>query len=96
MLPGYNYREDQIERICAMILWTKLPPRPADLLEEIICDSDLDYLGRTILYPCQIHCLKKEEAQNKMKELNDWNKMQVKLISGHQYLPELRELPGGE
>jgi len=26
-------------------------PRPANLLEEIICDSDLDYLGRSDFIP---------------------------------------------
>ncbi|MFZ0282832.1 MAG: adenylate/guanylate cyclase domain-containing protein [Bacteroidales bacterium] len=85
MLPGYNYREDQIERICAIIMSTKLPPKPADLLEEIICDSDLDYLGRSDFIPVSNTLFEELRAQNKMKELNDWNKMQVKFISGHQY-----------
>ena len=30
---------------------TKLPPEPSNLLEEIICDSDLDYLGRSDFIP---------------------------------------------
>jgi hypothetical protein len=30
---------------------TKLPPNPKNLLEKIICDSDLDYLGRSDFIP---------------------------------------------
>ena len=50
-LPEYGYTAEQIDRICAMIMVTKLPPRPANLLEDIICDSDLDYLGRSDFIP---------------------------------------------
>ncbi len=85
MLPRYNYTPDQIDTICSIILATRLPPEPSNLLEEIICDSDLDYLGRSDFIPVSNTLFEELKAQNKMKELNDWNKMQVKFISGHQY-----------
>jgi len=55
MLPGYGYTEDQINRICSIVMSTKLPPKPTDLLEQIICDSDLDYLGRSDFIPVSKH-----------------------------------------
>ena len=85
MLPKYNYTPEQIEKICSVIMATKLPPRPANLLESIICDSDLDYLGRSDFIPVSNTLYEELKAQDKMKSLNDWNKMQVKFISGHQY-----------
>ena len=85
MLPKYNYTPDQIERICSVIMATKLPPRPTNLLESIICDSDLDYLGRSDFIPVSNTLYEELKAQNKMGSLNDWNKIQVKFISGHQY-----------
>jgi class 3 adenylate cyclase len=85
MLPDYNYSPKQIDTICSIILATRLPPRPANLLEEIICDSDLDYLGRSDFIPVSNTLFEELKAQNKMKDLNEWNKMQVKFISGHQY-----------
>jgi adenylate cyclase len=85
MLPKYNYSPEQIERICAIIMSTKLPPKPTNLLEEIICDSDLDYLGRSDFIPVSNTLFEELKAQNKMGSLNDWNKIQVKFISGHQY-----------
>jgi class 3 adenylate cyclase len=85
MLPKFNYSPEQIERICSIIMATKLPPRPTNLLENIICDSDLDYLGRSDFIPVSNTLYEELKAQNKMGSLNDWNKIQVKFISGHQY-----------
>jgi adenylate cyclase len=88
MLPKYSYSPEQIERICEIIMSTKLPPRPTNLLENIICDSDLDYLGRSDFIPVSNTLYEELKAQNKMGSLNDWNKIQVKFISGHQYFTE--------
>jgi hypothetical protein len=85
MLPGYNYTPEHIDLICSIIMSTKLPPKPTTLLENIICDSDLDYLGRSDFIPVSNTLYEELKAQNKMGSLNDWNKIQVKFISGHQY-----------
>lgn len=96
MLPAYGYSEEQLEEICRIIMSTKLPPKPGDLLEQIICDSDLDYLGRSDFIPVSNTLYEELKAQNKITNLNDWNKMQVKFISGHQYFTatarQLREV----
>jgi adenylate cyclase len=85
MLPKYNYTQEQIDRICEIIMATKLPPQPKNLLEDIICDSDLDYLGRSDFIPVSNTLYEELKAQNKIGTLNDWNKIQVKFITGHQY-----------
>ena len=53
---------------------TKLPPNPQNLLEKVICDADLDYLGRSDFIP----------ISNDI-DLNTWNKKQVAFLSSHQY-----------
>ncbi|MDE3213049.1 MAG: HD domain-containing protein, partial [Bacteroidota bacterium] len=45
-LPAYGYSPKEIETICGMIMATRIPQSPHNLLEKIICDADLDYLGR--------------------------------------------------
>ncbi len=85
MLPNYGYDEEQIEKICRIIMATKLPPQPSDLLEQIICDADLDYLGRSDMIPVSNTLYKEMKEQNKIGTLDDWNKLQIKFISGHQY-----------
>lgn len=85
MLPQYNYTTEQIDKICELIMATELPPRPDNLLERIMCDSDLDYLGRIDFIPVSNTLYEELKAQNKMGSLNDWNKIQVKFLSSHQY-----------
>jgi adenylate cyclase len=88
ILPGYNYTAEQVELICSLIMSTKLPPKPTNLLENILCDSDLDYLGRTDFIPVSNTLFEELKAQNKMDSFNEWNKIQVRFISGHQYFTE--------
>ena len=45
-LPAFGYTSEEIDMICGMIMATKIPQNPHTLLERIICDADLDYLGR--------------------------------------------------
>ncbi len=85
MLPQYNYTEEQIDKICELIMATELPPRPNTLLERIMCDSDLDYLGRIDFVPVSNTLYKELKAQNKIGDLNLWNKIQVKFLTSHQY-----------
>ena len=84
-LPGYGYSDDQIEKICSIIMATKLPPHPENIYQEIICDADLDYLGRSDMIPVSNTLYKELKEQNKIGTLNDWNKLQLKFISGHSY-----------
>ncbi len=85
LLPGYGYSVDQIERISEIIMATKLPPQPQDIYQEIICDADLDYLGRSDMIPVSNTLYKELSEQNKIGSLNDWNKLQIKFISSHTY-----------
>jgi len=85
ILPGYGYSEEQIEKICQIIMATKLPPQPQDIYQEIICDADLDYLGRSDMIPVSNTLYKELSEQDKIGTMNDWNKLQLKFISAHTY-----------
>lgn len=88
ILPKYNYTQEQIEKICELIMATEMPPRPKNLLEKIMCDSDLDYLGRADFIPVSNTLYEELKAQNKISSLNEWNKLQVKFLTSHQYFTE--------
>jgi class 3 adenylate cyclase/predicted metal-dependent HD superfamily phosphohydrolase len=85
ILPYYGYSGEQVEKICHIIMATKLPPQPKDIYQEIICDADLDYLGRSDMIPVSNTLYKELSEQNKIGSINDWNKIQLKFISGHTY-----------
>ena len=67
---------------------TQMPPKPETLLEKIICDADLDYLGRSDMIPVSNTLYKELEEQDKIGTFNDWNKLQVKFLSSHQYFTQ--------
>lgn len=85
ILPRYGYANEQIETICDIVMATKLPPQPQNLLQKIICDADLDYLGRSDFIPVSNTLYRELKAQDKIGTLNQWNKLQIKFLSGHQF-----------
>ncbi len=85
ILPEYHYTPKQIEKICELILVTQMPPQPKNLLEEIMCDADLDYLGRADFVPVSINLYKEYHERKKIDSIQEWNQMQHKFIKNHQY-----------
>ncbi|MBU0766075.1 MAG: guanylate cyclase [Bacteroidetes bacterium] len=93
ILPDFYYSEDQIKTVSELIYVTKMPPDPKNLLEQIICDADLDYLGRTDFLPVSQNLFRELYEHGKIKSIEEWNKLQVKFITGHVYYTETaREL----
>jgi len=88
ILTGYKYPEDQIETVCRLIMATKFPPTPKDKLEEVICDSDLDYLGRSDFIPVSNLLYKELKENNMIGSIDEWNMLQLNFIKKHQYFTE--------
>ncbi len=88
ILGRYNPSPSQIETVCRLIMATRLPPNPSDKLEKIICDSDLDYLGRTDFIPVSNSLFKELKERQMIDSLNDWNRLQLKFINNHQYFTQ--------
>lgn len=85
ILPSYGYSAQQIARIAELIMATKLPPAPKNLLEEIMCDADLDYLGRPDFIPVSNALYKELHEHGMVGSMHDWNSLQIKFIQNHQY-----------
>jgi uncharacterized protein len=99
-LPLFGYSASQIEMICGMIMATKIPQTPNNHLEMIICDADLDYLGRDDFEPIAATLFKELEVRAMVSDLDSWNRIQVKFLEAHQYhtrsAQQKRELPKQE
>lgn len=85
ILPNYGFAASQIASICAMIMATKIPQTPKNLMEEIICDADLDYLGRGD-YDSISNNLFKEMSMYRFIDEIDWLRLQIKFLETHHYL----------
>jgi predicted metal-dependent HD superfamily phosphohydrolase len=84
-LPGFDYKPDDIEKICHMILATRIPQNPQTHLEQILCDADLDYLGREDFFEIA-KTLKLEWMEFGLIESEqEWNQKQVHFFKQHHY-----------
>jgi uncharacterized membrane-anchored protein YitT (DUF2179 family)/predicted metal-dependent HD superfamily phosphohydrolase len=84
-LLDYEYTPEEIERVCHMIMATKLHAKPIDLCEKILCDADLFYLG-TEQYDYYADRLFQElKKTGVVKTKVDWLLRQVEFLTSHQY-----------
>mgnify|MGYP000890015787 FL=1 len=84
-LPAWGYTSEDIKKIDGMILATQIPQKPQNLLEEIICDADLDYLGTDNFYTIGETLFEEFKAMGQIKSRADWNKLQINFLKGHRY-----------
>jgi uncharacterized protein len=84
-LPAYDYNDEQINKICGMIMATKIPQAPKNLLEEIICDADLDYLGRNDFFIIGDRLFSELRMYGMINDETDWNRLQVRFLETHHY-----------
>lgn len=87
-LPGFGYTAKEIDVICGMIRATKIPQTPHTILEKIICDADLDYLGRNDYYKISNTLLEEMKIYVHLHEEKEWYRIQKKFLEKHQYYTE--------
>lgn len=87
-LPKFGYDKQEIEAVSSMILTTKLPQCAETKLEQILCDADLDYLGRDDFFMIA-HKLRCEwNKYLKYTTLKEWYYIQIKFLEEHTYFTE--------
>jgi predicted metal-dependent HD superfamily phosphohydrolase len=85
LMQQYGFSKQDIKIVCGLIMATKIPQNPKNKLEEIICDADLDYLGRSDFYPISDRLYKELKANFFIDNKKDWNKAQIKFLELHSY-----------
>lgn len=84
-LPQFQYDEDDINAICSIIMATKMPQNPKTHLERIICDADLDYLGRSDFFILSKRLYKEMIAFGLITNWKEWIKIQEVFLNQHHY-----------
>jgi len=84
ILTEMKFPKSKISLITGMIMATKLPQSPKNQLEQIICDADLDYLGRDDYAINSNNLLQEIELTKKLKA-KDWLQIQEKFLKAHGY-----------
>ena len=68
-----------------MIYATIIPHDPKNKLEQIICDADLDYLGRDDFFEISETLRRELRDHGKIKSDRLWDEIQVKFLTQHKY-----------
>lgn len=84
-LPGFGYSEADICAICGMIMATKIPQSPRNLLEAVIADADLAYLGTDTAAAQAEKLLRELQFSYPGLTREKWNKTQLIFLRTHQY-----------
>ncbi len=89
VLPELGFNPEQVNRVNQLIMATKMPQEPFDLCSSILCDSDLDYLGRPDYVPISSRLREEWIMQNGYpSDIKVWLKTQFDFLSQHQYFTD--------
>ena len=79
------FDQSELTLITNMIMAAKIPQSPRTLPEKILCDADLDYLGRGD-FAFMSNRLKQEFLTFQIiGSLEEWDQLQVRFIENHLY-----------
>lgn len=81
-----GFAKNEIVKVKALIMATQMPQRPKNAMQRIMCDADLDNVGRSDFF-ARGDLLRKELEARRGKEFSDdeWNKIQMNFITSHRY-----------
>lgn len=85
ILPKYGYTAEHIVKIKELIYVTEIPHKPKNKLEEIICDADLDYLGRDDFHEIATKLREELKEHGKIETDRQWDEIQVQFLKKHKY-----------
>jgi ligand-binding sensor domain-containing protein/class 3 adenylate cyclase len=85
ILPTYGYSKKHIDLIKELIFVTEIPHKPKNKLEEIICDADLDYLGRDDFHEIADRLRLELREHGKINSDRLWDEIQVDFLTSHRY-----------
>jgi len=85
VLPQFGYTSEQIKTIGKLIQATKVPQKPTNHLEQIICDADLDYLGGDEFHMIADKLKKELMDRGFIATDKEWDELQINFLSQHTY-----------
>ena len=84
-LPEFGFSKEVIQHVQKMIMATKVPQHPTGELSDILCDADLDYLGRDDFNVVAKTLFQELEYIGAITDEKQWNRIQVGFLKEHHY-----------
>ncbi len=84
-LKKEDFTPVEISQICGMIKTTRIPQTPSNILEQIVADADLEYLGTDNFTAFSTNLYK--ELLHFQPDLTPkkWDEIQIKFFNNHSY-----------
>jgi uncharacterized protein len=80
-----SFSDGHKSMVCGMIMATKIPQSPNTILESIICDADLDYLGRQDFFAISERLKLEFLHFGIVKTVGEWERRQINFFENHNY-----------
>lgn len=85
LLGHFNVNEEDIKEICGMIMATKIPQSPKNLLEKVLADADLEYLSTENFKPVSELLYQELSYFNPNLTRDKWRLVQIDFLEKHSY-----------
>ncbi len=91
-LSKHGVPDQDLDIVTRCIMATRLPFKPKDLLEEILCDADLSHLGKKIYWD-RCGRLRQEIllARNTVMSEPEWVAFELDFMNNHRYFTGMAE-----
>ena len=96
VLPRFGLSPAEVAAVQSMIMATKLPQSPRNLLEEIVADADLDSLGRVDFAPRSLALRAELAARGMPSGDREWYARQLQFLDAHHYFTSAAQSLRGE
>lgn len=85
-LKNENDSNVNIEKASSIIMATKMPQQPSNILEEIICDADMSHSGSKDFFDqCQLLRSEWEMLDKKVYTNLEWYQLNTGFLEGHSF-----------
>jgi predicted metal-dependent HD superfamily phosphohydrolase len=89
ILKLIGYKPNEVKKIQNMILSTDLEHEPKTQIEKILCDADLDHLGREDFFELDARIREGRRARGiDVSDNAKWYKGTLEMVKAHQYYTE--------
>jgi uncharacterized protein len=85
MMQNFSYSHKEINVVQGLIMATRIPQSPSSYLEKILCDADLDYLGRPDFPEISERLFTELQAFSLIENREMWNRTQITFLENHDY-----------
>ncbi|MFA7288306.1 MAG: Pycsar system effector family protein [Melioribacteraceae bacterium] len=85
-LKSQNYPQEKINKIKECILSTNVPQKPKTLIENILCDADLNHLGsKSFFEKNDLYRAELESKRDQSISEIGWLESTIKFVTSHKY-----------